>query len=361
MSKSKICFIINVDWFFDSHRRPLQQKLDNKFDCDIIAGDTGYLLDYKVKKFEVSSRIPTLRGLVQLRKILYEYNEDTNFIVVSPIMIFIIHFFFPKLRKVHYNFSGLGFLRSKSSSLQLFLFKAFAFYPINGFRSIVVQNSDDLYFMNRVFQKNKKFIVSLIPGSGFENSYDIEIQKNDILRLGFVGRVRKDKGILDLIEAVNVLKSQNYQLELYIWGKLDDASRHGFNNSELQILSKNSEYFCGESKDKHEIFTSFDWFCLPSNGEGVSKAAIEAASYKKPLLLSNTPGNRDMIDNNGYLHSFSNVIDLIEKIKLINSADLIEYSKLAKRSHELYIVKWTLQSISKNWLNLIETYDHPRT
>lgn len=359
--KSKICFLVNVDWFFDSHRRPLQQKLENNYECDIIAGNTDFPLEYEIKKIEVSSRIPTLKGLFQLRKILNEYNEDTNFIVVSPIMIFIVHFFFPKLRKVHYNFSGLGFLRSKPNSLQLLLFKTFSIYPINGFRSIVVQNSDDLIFMQRVFQKNKKFIVSLIPGSGFENSYDIEIKKNDILRLGFVGRVRKDKGILDLIEAVNILKSENYQLELHIWGKLDDASRHGFSNSELQVLSKNSEYFCGESKDKHEIFTSFDWFCLPSNGEGVSKAAIEAASYKKPLLLSNTPGNRDMIDNNGYLYSFSNINDLKEKIKLINSIDLIEYSKFAKRSHELFIEKWTIQSISKNWLNLLETYDHPRT
>lgn len=177
----KICFIVNVDWFFDSHRRPLQQKLDNKFDCDIIAGDTGYSLDYYVKKLEVSSRIPTLKGLFQLRKILKDYNEDTNFIVVSPIMIFIIHFFFPKLRKVHYNFSGLGFLRTKRYSLQLLLFKTFAIYPVNGFRSIVVQNSDDLIFMQRVFQKNKKFIVSLIPGSGFENSYDIEIQKTGLI------------------------------------------------------------------------------------------------------------------------------------------------------------------------------------
>jgi glycosyltransferase involved in cell wall biosynthesis len=357
----KICFIVNVDWFFDSHRRPLQQKLDNNFSCDIIAGDTGFSLDYNIKKFEVSSRIPTIKGLLQLRKILKDYNKDTNFIVVSPIMIFIIHFFFPKLRRVHYNFSGLGFLRSKSSALQLFLFKAFAFYPINGFRSIVVQNSDDLIFMQRVFQYNKKFYLSLIPGSGFENPSNMVIHKNDVLRLGFVGRVRKDKGILDLIEAVNILKGENYKLELHIWGKLDEPSRHGFSNSELNFISKNSKYFCGESKDKHEIFRSFDWFCLPSNGEGVSKAAIEAASYKKPLLLSNTPGNRDMIDNNGYLYSFSNVNDLKEKIKLIDSIDLNEYSKLAKRSHELYIEKWTLQSISKNWLNLLETYDHPST
>jgi glycosyltransferase involved in cell wall biosynthesis len=361
MVKNKICFIVNVDWFFDSHRRPLKQKLENYYKCDVIAGNTSFPLEYEIQKFDVSSRIPTIKGLLQLRKILNGYNEDTNFIVVSPIMIFIIHFFFPKLRKVHYNFSGLGFLRSKSEALQLFLFRAVAIYPINGFRSIVVQNSDDLIFMQRVFQKYVKFSVSLIPGSGFENSDDVMIQKTGTLRLGFVGRVRKDKGVLDLIEAVNTLKNENFQIELNIWGKLDDASRHGFSKSELQLLSENRQYFRGESKNKHEIFKSFDWFCLPSNGEGVSKAAIEAASYKKPLLLSNTPGNRDMVDNNGYLHSFSNINDLKEKIKFIESLELSEYRKLAKRSHELYIENWTLQAISNNWLNLLETYDSPST
>ncbi len=355
----KICFVVNVDWFFDSHRRPLQQKLENYFNCDIIAGDSKFTLDYEIKKFEVASRIPTLKGFFQLKKLLIDYNDQTNYIVVSPIMIFLIHFFFPNLKKVHYNFSGLGFLRSKSRLLQLFLFKVFALYPFKGFRSIVVQNTDDQLFMQNVVRKNKKFHVSLIPGSGYEKFEDTPIfKKENCIRLGYVGRIRKDKGILDLIAAVNQLRLEKMKIELYIWGKLDDPSRHGFNQSELNLISSNADYFCGESKDKHEIYSSFDWFCLPSNGEGISKAAIEATCFKKPLLLSNAPGNRDMINKNGFLYTFSNVNDLKEKIKLINSIDLVEYTELASRSHELFTMNWTLHSISTNWLKLIETYDN---
>jgi glycosyltransferase involved in cell wall biosynthesis len=359
----KVCFIVNVDWFFDSHRRPLQQKLEEFFNCEIVAGDTKSPLDYEIKKFEVSSRIPTLKGFFQLKKIIKEFNEHTNFIVVSPIMIFVIHFFFPNLKKVHYNFSGLGFLRSKSQFLQLVLFNTFSLYPFKGFRSIVVQNSDDLEFMQKVFRKNKKIYVSLIPGSGYEKLNESTIHRDDnSLRLGFVGRIRKDKGILDLLDAVNDLRTnEKMKVELYIWGKLDDSSRHGFSKNEIKIISSNSEYFFGESKDKNEIFSSFDWFCLPSNGEGISKAAIEAASYKKPLLLSNSPGNKDMIDKNGFLYTFSNVNDLKNKIRLIYSLNFLEYGELANRSFELYKENWTLRSISENWIKLIEKYDNSRT
>ena len=105
---------------------------------------------------------------------------------------------------------------------------------------------------------------------------------------------------------------------------------------------------------KKLIFESFDVFCLPSNGEGLSKAAIEASSYHKPLLLSNVVGNRDMIDENGYLFEFGNVNDLSEKILKLYSLSEFQLKKTGNRSKELFDEKWSFKIISKDWCNLLK-------
>ena len=52
---SEICFVVNVDWFFHSHRRPLELKLSSTFNTSVIAGYSGIKTDYVINTFEVNS------------------------------------------------------------------------------------------------------------------------------------------------------------------------------------------------------------------------------------------------------------------------------------------------------------------
>ena len=75
-----------------------------------------------------------------------------------------------------------------------------------------------------------------------------------------MGRIRKDKGILTLINAVNELKSANYSLNLVIWGEIDYEGGHQFTSDELLFLNKNKNYFRGSTSSKIQIYSSFDIF-----------------------------------------------------------------------------------------------------
>ena len=121
----ELCFIVNVDWFFHSHRRPLEKRLASTYKTTVIAGYSGIQADYKIVPFEVSSRVPTIRGIYQLYRKVKELDRDTICIIVSPVMIILCHFLFRTRRKLIYNFSGLGFLRSKSAIFRTLIFWSF--------------------------------------------------------------------------------------------------------------------------------------------------------------------------------------------------------------------------------------------
>jgi glycosyltransferase involved in cell wall biosynthesis len=354
----KLCFIVNVDWFFHSHRRPLEWKLSSTFNTSVIAGESGIKTDYIINTFEVNSRVPTIRGVTQFYKEVKKLDRKTILVIVSPVMIILSHFLLRIRKQIFYNFSGLGFLRSKSSITRNLIMYLIKLYPVSGNRVFVVQNTDDYKYLNQVFKSKKNLHVEIIEGSGYEAVEETLPKRNfDEVILGYVGRIRKDKGILDLTRAVSQLENEGYNINLKIWGNLDDSSRHGFSEYELEELNNTSQYFQGFSTDKPEIFGSFNWFCLPSNGEGLSKAAIEASSFGLPLLLSNVQGNRDMIKGNGYLFEYGDIENL--KKVLIEICDLSEgeVQNMSERSKSMFEAKWTLESIYNRWKQLLIKYD----
>jgi glycosyltransferase involved in cell wall biosynthesis len=338
------------------HIRALQRGISKFFKPLIIVGDSGFFLDYEVKKFSIKSRIPKVKAFFQLYNILSSRKKNIPIIVITPVMIILFHFLFPWRKHVYYYFTGLGFLRNLSkNNLKLFL-SLIKKFPFAGKRIIVTQNKVDFEFMQNEFIFRNKIKVELIPGCGFtiEKPLAIECKKRKKICFGYVGRIRKEKGIIDLIKAVNELNSENYEIDLKIWGDLDDENRHGFKEEEILFLKTNKKYFKGFSTNKQEIYQSFDWFCLPSNGEGLSMSAIEAAAFSKPLMLSKVPGNSDMINGNGFLFEFGNLSDL--KNQILNATNLNddEYQKMGKISRKFFEQKWSLEKVTESWLNLIK-------
>ena len=267
-------------------------------------------------------------------------------------MIVLCHFLLYRKYYLIYNWSGLGFLRTGPSLKKWLILNAMLWFPVFGTRMLVVQNTDDLNYLTSVFRNKKNFKFCLIPGSGFTQKYQPSHTFERIV-LGYVGRVRKDKGILNVIRAVQHLQNEGRSIDLKIWGELDDHNRHGFNSSDLAELEAAKHFFQGYSNDKNTIFQSFNVFCLASNGEGLSKAAIEAASFGMPLILSKVPGNKDMVNGNGFLFEYDNNHSLIEVLETLCELEHDALSGFAKQSRLLYEHLWTLDSIHKEWLRIL--------
>ena len=104
------------------------------------------------------------------------------------------------------------------------------------------------------------------------------------------------------------------------------------------------------------LFKEYDVFILPSYREGLPSVALEAAATGMPLIMSNVPGCKSIIENNknGYLvepRSKSSIILAVEKI--INNKEKLEY--FSHRSRAIVEERFQIEKILTQYLDLINS------
>ncbi|NEW01032.1 glycosyltransferase [Priestia aryabhattai] len=119
---------------------------------------------------------------------------------------------------------------------------------------------------------------------------ELGVDKNKII-LACVGRLEKAKNQESLIRA---FKGVKIDATLLLIG-------HGQKEKELKELVEELKLqdkviFLGQRNDVERILKSSDIFILPSLWEGFGLSAVEAVAAGLPLLLSNVPGLKDVID-----------------------------------------------------------------
>jgi glycosyltransferase involved in cell wall biosynthesis len=80
----------------------------------------------------------------------------------------------------------------------------------------------------------------------------------------------------------------------------------------------------GPTNDVRPFIAEADCVVLPSYREGISMILLESASMEKPIIASNVPGCRDIVEHgsSGYLCNVQDVYDLALKMeKMINLTD----------------------------------------
>lgn len=117
------------------------------------------------------------------------------------------------------------------------------------------------------------------------------VTDNDFV-FGFVGRITKDKGIDEMLEAFMNLSSGT---KLLIIG-----AEEGIDTLNQQLLHKarlcSDIIFQGEVSNVERYFAAIDVLLLPSYREGFGNVIIEAAAMGTPAIVSNIPGPIDAID-----------------------------------------------------------------
>lgn len=165
-------------------------------------------------------------------------------------------------------------------------------------RAVFFHNSDDL----RTFVK--RGIVSpgqakVIPGSGV----DLERFRPTGARLGrpvvflFVGRLIRDKGIREFIDAARIVRQRDPAVRFQLLGSVDPGNRTSVTETELQSwLAEGLVEHLGEHEDIRPFVDSATAVVLPSYREGMSRALLEAAAMGKPLLGSDVAGVRELVE-----------------------------------------------------------------
>lgn len=176
-----------------------------------------------------------------------------------------------------------------------------------------------------------------------------EKRKNIILG---VGRMVEQKNLLDIVEAVNLIKSSlnNWKVKLYGEGEQYRIISERIAKYDLQniILLEGYNYHM------HEVYNESKLLVTPALWEGQPMNILEAFSYRIPVISYNCKcGPKEIIRDgvNGYLVDFD-IRDLASKIlKLISDENLL---RSFSDSTSLDIHKFAFDKVMNNWKSFYE-------
>lgn len=117
---------------------------------------------------------------------------------------------------------------------------------------------------------------------------------NDAFVIGFVGRIVRQKGIIELSESWKYLKSIFPNIYLLMVGPHE--SKDSIPESINEELNTDSRVrMIGPDWDSPKFFSAFDLVVLPSYREGLPVVLLEAAAMRLPVVASNIPGCVDAV------------------------------------------------------------------
>lgn len=182
----------------------------------------------------------------------------------------------------------------------------------------IFQNMDDRdYLVGLGVVSSDKCII--IRGSGVSlNAYEVKPEPSGKSVVTFAGRLIRDKGIFEFIEAARLLRKKNLGIVFRIAGDIDEGNPSSLSARDLHDLqSAESVELLGYQDDISHIFSDSNIVVLPSYREGLPKVLIEAAACGRAVITTDVPGCRDAIENavTGLLVPVKDPVALAEAIE----------------------------------------------
>lgn len=275
----------------------------------------------------------------------------------------------PDILHVHTPIASvLGRIAAKFAKVPIIIYTAHGFYfhdnmaPIKYKLFLNIEKYMAKYFTDYIFTQSEEDRLTAIK-NGFIDERKIECIGNGIDVFGkfnpenidyesirslykkfnlteeniivtFIGRLVKEKGIMELLEAFCSIDNGN--IKLLVVGDIDQGCRD--ENTKNLITSKYKDnqniIFTGFREDINNILYITDIFCLPSYREGMPRTIIEAMSMECAVIATDIRGCREEVTDGetGLLVKLQSTYDIQSKLEmLVNNENFLNSMKIKGR------------------------------
>jgi glycosyltransferase involved in cell wall biosynthesis len=205
-----------------------------------------------------------------------------------------------RLAGVPYRFAtvtGLGHVFLSSSPIV----RAIAFNLLkvafrNAHRVFFYNQSDRDEYVKRGIVPSEKTLM--IAGSGIDTArFPIEpMADGPAINITFVGRVLREKGVPELLDAMRVAREENPHIMLHVVGDLDPHNPTALSRDEMdQAVTDGLVTWHGMVADVRPLVANAHIVILPSHREGIPLALLEGAAMGRALIATDVPGCRDVV------------------------------------------------------------------
>ncbi|MCR5209433.1 MAG: glycosyltransferase family 4 protein [Lachnospiraceae bacterium] len=203
----------------------------------------------------------------------------------------------------------------------------------------------------------------LLPGSGVNTdrfSY-LDYPKGGNGKSGerivfnYIGRILKDKGVDDYIEAAKRIHEEYPETEFNMLGFIEPTEIHY--EKELKDLEKEGiVYYRGSQKDVRPFIERAHAIIHPSTyGEGMSNVLLENASSGRPIITTDNPGCKETVNDGrtGMIYHGGNVDELTACIKKFLSMPNSEREKMGRLGRKRTALNFSRQIVIDIYLDEI--------
>ena len=330
----------------------------------------------KIEKLGATPITYTLNrgGLNPLADIIATYNLSKKIKAISPDLVF-SYFSKPvifgtlaaklaKVPRVIGMLEGLGYTfteqpegLSKKTQLikkiQVFLYKI----ALPQLDQLIFLNPDDpkdLLEKHAISVKN----VEVLGGIGLNlQDYPYQPLSNIHLPLKFlfIGRLLKEKGIHEFVQAAKLVKKIYPDTQFTVLGAVDHHNLGALKQSELdELISSNIIHYPGHVNNVKDWIADSHVFVLPSYREGVPRSTQEAMAIGRAIITTDVPGCRETVVDgvNGFLVPKWNPQALAEKmIYFIENPEQTQV--MGTESYKIAVEKFDAEKVNQRLVNIL--------
>jgi glycosyltransferase involved in cell wall biosynthesis len=307
----RILFVVNVDWFFLSHRLPLARAAREKgAEVYVAAADTGmaqrirdeglHFIPLPVSRKGTNPReqARSILSLVQLYRRLRPHL--VHHVTVKPVLYGSFAARLAGAPGVVNAISGLGYLFAEERRRGVLRRLTEAAYraALRGARTrTIFQNPEDRdAFVHQGLVRKERTV--LIRGSGVDCArFRVRPEPEGEPVVVLPARMLWEKGVGVFVEAARLLRARYPKARFVLVGMVDPDNPTGVPAAEIEdwVRSGVVEWW-GHRTDMPEVFAEASLVALPTHyKEGLPKALLEAAACGRALIATDIPGCREIV------------------------------------------------------------------
>ena len=185
------------------------------------------------------------------------------------------------------NITGLGTSIQNGGALQVLTLLLYRI-GLRKAQRIFFQNEENFKYMFRHKAVNNTKI-NILPGSGVNtdlHGYEPYPESDRKIVFTTIGRIMRDKGIDELLNAASEIKERHPKVVFRLIGDFDEE----YENKVKRLQEKGIIEYLGFQKDIHSFVADSHAIIHASYHEGMSNVLLEAASTGRPVIATNVHG-----------------------------------------------------------------------
>lgn len=359
----RIAVLANCSWNLYNFRLSLLKKLSERYELVAIASKDDYFKTLQTQFHclhipaisAIHNPLVYLRCFAEILRILKV--EKPNLILTFTFIPNILGTIAGRILNIPTlpTITGLGFLIKKynlTAILGLILYKeVFKKIPFIAFHN----ESDKAFFIsNGIINKNQGIII---PGSGIDLDHFpfSPPPAHGSTTFLMASRLIQNKGIKEFVEAARLVKKQFPETNFHLAG-IPALHQLTALPPKTYRLVKNAHFirFVQNPGDITALIKKAHCVVLPSKREGLSRFLLEGMAMGRPIITTDVPGCRELINKNGILIKHKCTHSLADAFSKMHQLPISGKQQMGKRSRILVKKFYSSDIINQLYLQLIE-------